>query len=170
VRTDCAVPVRTEKEEKMGETLREKEDLIKMAIDREIKAYELFMNATERMDYESTKLMLKELAAEEDRHRKMLEKALNEGVENHIGSGEKPVDFKISDNLVTPELSEGSTPQDVMIIAMKMEDVSVEFYRSILPHFKGSAMEGLISRLIREERKHKERLEKEYDEHFLSEM
>jgi len=91
-------------------------------------------------------------------------------VEEHIGPDESPTDFKIGEILSIPELTEESTPQDLMIVAMKMEDVSVEFYRSILPYFKASGFEELITRLIREEQKHKERLEREYDEHYLSEM
>ncbi|MFQ6102694.1 MAG: ferritin family protein [Candidatus Glassbacteria bacterium] len=154
----------------MSQPVREKEDLIKLAIEREIRAYDFFNDAVDRMSYKGTKEMLRALAMEEQRHREMLERALKEEVVEHIGTDPSPMDFKIGDALLVPELTQESTPQDLMIVAMKLEEASVAFYQAILPHFRGSGFEDLISRLVREEQKHKERLEKEYDDHFLSEM
>jgi rubrerythrin len=154
----------------MSQPAQGREDFIKMAIEREQRAFDFFNTAIKRMTYKGTQVMLGELAKEELRHKVMLEEALEEGAVEHIGIDPSPMDFKIGNTLTIPELTDESTPQDLMIVAMKMEEVSVEFYRSILPFFKGSGFEELISRLVREEQKHKERLEKEYDDHFMSEM
>lgn len=146
------------------------EEFINMAIEREERAYSYFRDAKDRMEFDGTKKLLDELAKEELRHKSMLKKALEEGVVEHIGKDVEPMDLKLSDTLVAPQLTDRSTPQDLLIVAMKMEDASAEFYRSMQPYFKGSGFEELIERLVREEMKHKERLEKDYDEHYLTEM
>lgn len=146
------------------------EDFIQMAIEREERAYNFFHDAVARMEYEGTKVMLEELGKEELRHKAMLTKALKEGVVEHIGTDVSPRDLKLSSTLVTPQLTERSTPQDLLIIAMRMEEASIEFYQTIQPHMRGSGFEELIARLVKEEQKHKERIEREYDEHYLKEM
>jgi rubrerythrin len=122
------------------------------------------------MEYAGTKVMLQELAKEELRHKAMLKKTLEEGVVEHIGADVSPRDIKLSSTLVTPELSKKSTPQDLLIIAMRMEEAAIEFYRALEPHVQRSGYADLVARLVREEQKHKERIEREYDEHYLKEM
>ncbi len=146
------------------------EEFINMAIEREERAYNYYRDAKDRMEDDGTKILLDELAKEELRHKSMLKKALEEGVVEHIGEDVSPTDLKLAETLVAPELSDRSTPQDLLIVAMKMEGAAVEFYQSLEPYFKGSGFEELIERLVREEMKHKERLEKDYDEHYLNEM
>lgn len=162
----CVIP----KEERMAKHRPGLEELLKMAIEREERAYDFYHGALGRMEYAGTKVMLEELAKEELRHKTMLTKALEEGAIENIGEDVSPRDLKLSGTLLVPDLSERSTPQDVLIIAMRMEEAAVEFYRTLAPHFKRSGLEELIARLVREEQKHKERIEREYDEHYLKEM
>jgi rubrerythrin len=146
------------------------EEFIQMAIEREERAYNFYNDAAGMMEYAGTKVMLQELAKEELRHKAMLKKTLEEGVVEHIGADVSPRDIKLSSTLVTPELSKKSTPQDLLIIAMRMEEAAIEFYRALEPHVQRSGYADLVARLVREEQKHKERIEREYDEHYLKEM
>ena len=72
--------------------------------------------------------------------------------------------------MVEIELTADSAPPDIMVFAMQMEKKSFDFYNGLLAQYKGTGLEALFSRLAREEMRHKEILEKEYETHFAQWM
>jgi len=57
-----------------------------------------------------------------------------------------------------------------MVFAMQMEKKAFDFYNDLLAQYKGTDLEALFGRLAREEMRHKEILEKEYETHFAQWM
>jgi rubrerythrin len=51
-----------------------------------------------------------------------------------------------------------------------MEKKAMDFYGGLLDQHRGTDLEALFSRLAREEMRHKQILEKEYEEHFAQWM
>jgi len=140
---------------------------LQLAIDAEIKAYNLYMNTSKNITGAGTKAMLVELANQELGHRKLLENVVRKD-DYEILEKNVPQDSQgISDFLVVSELDVNATPQDVMIFAMREEQKAFNFYTDLQNYFAGSELENLFSRLAAEEQQHKIKLENEYDEHFL---
>jgi rubrerythrin len=96
----------------------------------------------------------------------MIQEALQGGSIEGIASKAKGRDLQVSDYMVEIELTADSTPQDIMVAAMQMEKKAFDFYNGLLAQYKGTELEPLFTRLSREEMRHKEILEKEYETHF----
>jgi rubrerythrin len=145
------------------------QDALEVAINEEIKAYNLYKNLSERITNSGSKTMLVELATQEKGHQLLLEKALK--TKNTMVLGKKlPTENRgIADFLVETEIDADAAPQDVMIFAMKAELKAFNFYNELKGYFAGSEMETLFGSLAAEEQRHKIKLEEEYEEYFLKE-
>lgn len=142
---------------------------LQIAIEAEIKAYNLYKETSEKVSSAGTKVMLLELADQELEHRKLLENIDLKGNYQKLGQSINRQSPGIAKFLVATELKEHASPQDVMIFAMKEEQKAYNFYIDLKNHFAGTELEDLFDRLATEERRHKIKLEEEYDEHFLKE-
>ena len=143
-------------------------DALTFAMDKEKKANELYLLFRGKVKDEGAKALLKDLADQELGHWKMIREALLTGDVEGIGA--KGRDLQVSDTMVEIELTADSTPQDIMVFAMQMEKKSFDFYNGLLAQYKETGLEALFSRLAREEMRHKEILEKEYETHFAQWM
>jgi len=145
-------------------------DALNYAMDKEKKANELYLLFRGKVRDDGAKALLKDLADQELGHWKMIQEALLTGTVEGIGAKAKGQDLQVSDYMVEIELTADSTPQDIMVFAMQMEKKSFDFYNSLLARYRGTELEALFSRLTREEMRHKEILEKEYETHFAQWM
>lgn len=143
--------------------------VLKIAVKEEIKAYNLYNNTSKIVKNPSTKTMLLELAREEMNHRKILENIIQKKKYESLGENIPEESMGIADFLVTSELDENATTQEVMIFAMKEEEKAYNFYTDLKNHFAGTELEKLFSKLALEEKGHKIKLEDEYEEEFLKE-
>jgi rubrerythrin len=145
-------------------------DVLHFAIRKEQDARDLYLMFREMVKDPGAKILLQELADQELGHRNMLEKALEEGkVEGIVGK--KPVkDLHLSDVFVAEPLGPQSSPQEVMIFAMKNESASYNLYRTMADNYSGTPLEPTFSQLAQEELHHKETLERQYEEHFMKWM
>ena len=142
------------------------EEALKYAIQEEIKAYNLYTNTSKRVKIDSTRLMLTELAKEEDSHRKLLEKVIIDGDYEMLGKKIPEKGRGISDFIVASNLSENATPQEVLIFAMKEEDKAFKLYSYLKNIHKETNAEKLFEKLAEEEKRHKIRFEEEYEKYF----
>ena len=144
-------------------------DAIQKAIDfalaKEIEAEAFYKEWAENASSTAVKALFAELAAAENGHAEMLRRirpdeiiAAGSNVEGRAGL----VDFLEE---IDPDPSMGI--QEAMILAMKREATSVALYER-LADFGGEA-EALLRGLANEERKHRDRLEAEYNEHVMTE-
>ena len=141
------------------------QEIIKFAIDKEIKSYNFYTNASQVAKYSGAKDLFSDLAQQEVGHRKMLEKLdLKKIVQAKI---EKVPDLKISDYIVDAEFKPDMPYADILRIAIKMEERALKLYNNMNQSNQDENLKKLFTLLANEEAKHKLRLEKIYDDEIL---
>jgi len=142
-------------------------DIIKLATEKEQEAADFYSKAVTIVANPGTKVMLKELAREEEQHAAYLSDIQAGKSSAAVRSKPLPPGMDLSSYLKSEPLSDNSTPQDVMILAIKREDKAIAFYAGQLPVVKGTELYPLFERLLAWEKEHKQRLEAEYDQVVL---
>jgi rubrerythrin len=141
------------------------EEVIQFAIEKEKNAQTFYRSAATLSHYPGIAPLFQELAAEEEKHEKLLEELPDP---SSLPDRSKPVpDLKISDYLVDLKFNSEMKYQDVMILAMKNEEKALKFYRVWESNTQDPKLKKLFSFLGDEEAKHKYRLESIYDEKIL---
>ena len=82
---------------------------------------------------------------------------------------EKVPDLMLSEYLTGGETLEGAALQDVLVYAIKREQQAIEFYSKMMSTMRNRGAKWLCHRLVREELKHKFKLEILYDDIFYKE-
>jgi rubrerythrin len=142
-------------------------ELIDFAISEERKFYELYSRTAERVEDKGASEMLKSMANMEKGHEAKL-KAFKEGkVENF--ETDKVQDLKIGDYLVDVEINEESSVQDVLIYAVKSEKKANDLYTDLSTVVGDPDKKEFLLALADEEMKHKNDLEKYYDDNINKE-
>jgi rubrerythrin len=145
-------------------------DVLTFAIRKEHDSHELYMMFRDMVKDPGGKALLEDLANQELGHKNLLEHALKKKNVEFIGGKQEVKDLHLSDYMVTEDIGPDSTPQSVMMFAMKKEQEAYNMYRMLLGNYEGTEVEELFSRLARDEMHHKEILEREYEEHFMQWM
>jgi len=140
------------------------------AIRREHDARELYVMFRDMVKDPGAKTLLEDLANQELGHKNLLENALKGGNIERIGGKKEIKDLHLGDYMVTEDVGPESSPQDVMLFAIKKEQEAYNIYHMLLGNYEGTELEELFSRLVQEELRHKETLEREYEEHFMQWM
>lgn len=142
-------------------------ELIEKSVMHEDKSQKFYLDALKHVTDPAAKVWLKELAAEEVKHKEML---LNFDTSKVMSfkPGETQ-DLHISEFLVDKDVSEIKDFQDVLIIAMKKEQKSYNFYVSMSQSTDSMEMKKMCRILAQEELKHKHKLEVAYDDMVFSE-
>ncbi len=140
-------------------------EIINFAVERENEAERFNLDTAEKAKSPHNKELLLEMAKEEEKHAKFLIGIkLEELGDSHI----EPIpDLKISDYLVEMEYKPDMDFQNIMIIAMKREESAIKLYEDLGSTCTDPNVCKLFNMMAEEERKHKLRLEKEYEEHVL---
>ncbi|MHC5035862.1 MAG: ferritin-like domain-containing protein [Planctomycetota bacterium] len=142
-------------------------EIMDFAIEKEQEAADLYHDLSKKSEQPGIGGMFLELAKQEEGHKAKLQSLSRDGFPDK-GSAEIP-DLKIGDYLVDVEIGPDSTYQDVLIFAMKREDAAVALYQRLSGLSPDDATKGLFLTLADEEKKHKLKLETEYDENVLKE-
>jgi len=148
------------------------ERLVSLAIQREEEAYEFYMKAAEESDFKSSAKLLQDLAHQEVTHKEKLQSAQKAGVCEtfRCDTIEELEDMDLSRYLVDIPLLPSSTPQDVLIVAIKKESAAHSFYKA-LSELTGSGQHRTVfETLANEEESHKNRLQNMYDDIFQPDM
>lgn len=143
------------------------EEIIQFAIKKEEEAANLYEKAREMTGNIGARKMFEELAEEEWKHKEMFERLREDEVMDR--QSEDVPDLKISNYLVETDLQPDIEYQKILILAMKREEKSVKLYTDMKKYTENPILNKLLETLIQEEKKHKLRLEKEYDENILIE-
>lgn len=142
-------------------------DVLKVAIQKEEDAVDFYTKASAIVKESSTKEMLKEFIREEKRHIALLQDAHSNETMEKVGKKSLPQSMNLTKYLVGGTISDTSTSQDIMIIAMKKEESAIVFYSDYQSTFKGTGLEDLFQSLCNMEKEHKDRLELEYEKIFM---
>ncbi|MFW9980700.1 MAG: ferritin family protein [Candidatus Thorarchaeota archaeon] len=148
------------------------EKMVSLAIQREEEAYDFYMKAAEDAELKASGKLLKDLAHQEVIHKQKLEDALKDGVCDTFtcSSVEELEKLDLDQYLVDIPLTPSSSPQDVLIIAIKKEAAANSFYK-VLSELTGSAAHrSVFEALAKEEDMHKTRLQNLYDDVFQPDM
>jgi rubrerythrin len=148
--------------------------LLENAVKIEEMSYFLYSKAYEKMTLHSAKILLRELAKTELDHKEKLLAIMQDKADiSQLGSPTGRIeDLKIVDFKEKPVLSEDADYPTLLLFAAQQEKETYEHYRSLaagpFAHYFPTAGK-LFSKLAEEEMIHKNRLEREYDEHVLKE-
>jgi len=145
---------------------------LKFALNMEEESIELYTSAKEKVMNPSSKVLLHDLASEEEKHKKKILEAMRDP-ENvrEIGSLETKIpDLKIVDYLEDVSLSPDADYQQILIYAAKREKATHDFYMELAGKYLGKQIGRMFAKLAREELGHKYILEQEYDEVILKWM
>ncbi len=143
------------------------EELLQFAIHEETNAARLYESIAEKINSRTTQKTLQDMAAMEWDHKRKIE-SFKETGSARFPQPKQVEDLHISDYMVSEKLNPDSDPQDVLVFAMKEEQKAYELYSrlaSIADHEKTRA---LFEALAGEEKQHKYRLEKEYEDSTFS--
>jgi len=143
------------------------EEILQVAIRREIQSYELYTRAVEMVTADTVRGALRQLAQEELGHKALLEKMLsNPGqMRLHVRRmrAELVQDYGVGDHLKGSSLGPDATFQDVCIFASKKEQQSYEMYRDLAEQNTGEARQ-LFEAMSKDELRHKNLVESWYEE------
>ena len=147
------------------------EALVKFAIEKEIEAADFYETNSEAEMMSGKKQMLKEFAAEERKHQKMLEDYLATGVAKKLEDYKFKwvTDIKRSDYVDTIEYKPGMAYNELLLLAMKREEGALRLYNELLDKAESDDAKNLFKMLCQEEAKHKLALETLYDD-YMAEM
>jgi len=147
------------------------EALIRFAVEKEKEAAEFYESNSESEMMSGKKQMLKEFAAEERKHQRMLEDYLATGVAQKLDEYrfEWITDIKRSDYVDTVEYQPGMAYNELLLLAMKREEAALKLYNQLLEKAEDEDAKKLFKMLCQEEAKHKLALETMYDD-YMAEM
>jgi len=143
-------------------------ELIDTAIYREIASQAYYIAGRDKTDDPAARLLMEELAGEELRHARWLEALKEKGLEHQDWPPEKIPNLLISEYLTGGDTLEGVGVQETLLFAMKREQHAVEFYSRMKDVLVDETAQQLCRRLMREELKHKLKLETLYDDMLAS--
>ena len=142
------------------------EEIIHYAIEKEKEAVAFYEDAASEEAYSGAKKLFTEFADEERKHQALFEGYLR---------GEKKLpdyelkwipDLKRSDYLVDMTYEKGMPYSDILLLAMKREEKSLNLYHELANQNQNEDLVKIFQMLAQEEAKHKLSLETLYDDYM----
>ncbi len=143
-------------------------EIYAFAIDREIEAQLFYKDALDVVRDPGARTMLGDLHKQEIMHEKMLRQAQSRGKVEIIGKPRGLTDLGLADLLPAVELGPKSTPQEILMAAIKKEAFAVEMYNAAVAATDDADAIELFAHLAKEETNHKVILENLYDDNILT--
>ncbi len=143
------------------------DEIIRFAIDGEQEAVDAYTTASEMVTRVNVKEMLLDLARQEQMHKKRLESIDRERVAD-TAIVNVP-DLRIADFMDDITITADMDYQDILAVAMKREEKAHNLYTTLASNTDDAELRKVFELLAQEEAGHKLALEKEYDEHVLTE-
>lgn len=143
------------------------DEIIRFAIDGEQEAVDAYTTAGEMVTRVNVKEMLLGLARQEQMHKKKLESIDRERVAD-TAIVNVP-DLRIADFMDDVTITADMGYQDILTVAMKREEKAHNLYTTLASNTDDAELRKVFELLAQEEAGHKLALEKEYDEHVLTE-
>lgn len=147
------------------------EEVIQLAVEREVEARDLYLGLLEQVQDDVVQGLLRELAAQEEGHRRRLEALFVSGtLTRQLAAGPRPVqDLHLTDHLVETPLDENADVQQVLIVAGKREAGSHALYTALAGAAVDAEIANLFDYLAAQELEHKQRVERLYEDLFYRE-
>jgi rubrerythrin len=136
------------------------DEILDFAIGREIEAIQLYIELAGKVEKPEMRKVLKAFAVEEQEHKAKLEEAKVEGI---VMNDEEVGSLGIAEDIEGGEFRPDMSYSDILILAMKKEDVSVKLYTDLAKITQDEELKDMFLWLAQEETEHKLRFELEYD-------
>ncbi len=136
------------------------DEILDFAIGRENEAIHLYIDLAGKVNKPELRKVLKDFAREEQEHKIKLEDAKAVGMvlkDEEVGS------LGIAEYVDGGEVRPDMSYADILILAMKKENVSVKLYTDLAKIAQDEEMKDMFLWLAHEETEHKLRFEMEYD-------
>jgi len=142
-------------------------EIIDFAIEREKEAVKFYHHLLEHTRFFDMKEVLREFEMMERGHISVLENMKKKQVGDLVAP--KVETLQIGDYLVAPPTLDNLDYQDILIVGMKREELSMKLYTDLASDFNEPEMQQVFEKLASEEAKHKLRFERLYDQEVLKE-
>jgi rubrerythrin len=139
------------------------DEILVFAIDKEKEAVTFYTELSKKESIADLAKTFKELAQEEAKHVKLLTNISKNRKVIDSYELKKVADLKISDYLAEKEYTEGMPMQDILVLAMKREEMAVKLYTNLAMGSVDDEFIKLFKLLAQEETKHKLTFETLYD-------
>jgi len=130
-----------------------------LAIQREIEAYDFYMDLYSRVTDNTAKEALKWIAGEEKKHEEFLKKYKEGKIPSGTLKLSEVEDQKIAEHVSAPEVKPDMETKDVYLIAAHRELASYTFYTEFAKLHSDEEVKALLTKIANEELKHKEKVE-----------
>jgi rubrerythrin len=147
-------------------------EVLKTAIEREIEAFNLYSDAAKGASNAPLRKALEEMAEQERGHRIKLENILAGNVRwaVRVAKTQPATDLRLSDHLEGGSLEPNAGYQDILLFAAKREKAACDFYRGMAELVDDALIQNIFEMLANEELKHKNRLERLYEDEVYQEF
>jgi rubrerythrin len=143
-------------------TIQEFNEILDFAVDREKEAVQFYRDLQNESHFADQKAFLQELESMEMGHIVVIEN-MRTKLPSELEIKQVP-NLHISEYLVSDVDDLDLTYQNILIKAMKREEMSLKLYTEMSKKFPDSALSQLFAKLAGEEAGHKLKFEKLYDE------
>ncbi len=142
------------------------EEALKIAIQREIEAFNLYSEAAQGPHDPAMREALLEMAEQERGHRIKLENILAGNVRwaVRMAKAQPVADLRLTDHLIGGTVEPNATYQDILLFAAKAEKAAYDFYQAMAGMVDDTLIQNVFTMLAGEELKHKSRIEKMYED------
>jgi rubrerythrin len=130
--------------------------IINFAIANEIEVYEFYKGVSEKAKDANLKRTFAELAAEESKHKNLLQGLISDVRRMHF---DEVKDYGVSQTVSKPKLSLNMKPADAIAFAMKEEEAAMNLYTDLANLSTASEQKEMFQSLAIMEQGHKVRLE-----------
>lgn len=144
-------------------------ELLDTALYKEIASQAFYEAGQTRTDDPAAKALMKELAASERHHTRMLRELQERDWEDTRWDNDEVANLMLSEHLTGGDKIEGASLQQTLLFAMKREQHAVEFYSRMMSVLRDKDARLLCQKLVHDELKHKLKLETLYDDLFYRE-
>ena len=136
-------------------------EILSFAIENEVNAYNLYINLSKQVSKPNVVKLFEDLAGQEQKHKKMLERILDEKKDSEFNLVDVP-DLALSDKLNDPDYSDSMHFRDALVMAIKNEQQAKELYDFLAETNVDSKERNIFGFLAQQEAAHKLRLENIY--------
>lgn len=145
------------------------DEILEFAIDREKEAVKFYASFAQEAPSEALKQTFIDFSKEEEKHVALLSDISGNKAKIESYEFKRIPDLKISDYMLEIEYKKGMPMPEVLKLAMKREEKSVQLYQDLGNQTDNAEAKKLFEILVQEESKHKLGLESMYDD-YLADM
>ncbi len=134
--------------------------LIEQAIAQEELSHVFYRRMADLVSHKETKETFEYLAQEELEHKAFLKNCLTPAGCTLAG---KATDTKLAEIMQTPAITEDLSPKEALVVAMKREEGSYNFYKHLATLQPAGDARAFLEKMAQVELSHKEKVEYLYD-------